>query len=97
MNERLADFIARLTWPLLVAIGGGVFAVFSLIYNDYYIYYGLFTVAFGIATHALVMFFDWYFHIDENHKYVDQRNYWIAHVCYGFFLVYWAASLCWFY
>ena len=72
-----------------MAIGGVVFSIFSLIYNEYYIYYGFFTVAFGILGHAAVLFFDWYFHIDQDHKYVDQKYYWIAHTIYFVLFAVW--------
>ncbi len=46
------------SWPLNVALLGSAFAVFSLIYNDYYIYYGLVTFAFGVLGHICLKFFD---------------------------------------
>jgi len=87
----------QLTWPLNAAIGGAVFAVFSLIYNEYYIYYGLFTVVFGIVGHISVLFFEWYFHIDADHKYVDQKYYWVAHITNVIFAMVWIAALVCFY
>jgi hypothetical protein len=79
----------QLTWAFNVAIAGGIFSVFSLIYNQYYIYYGFFTFAFGILVHVSVNFYDWIFHIDENHKYVDQKKYWIAHATYLVLFIAW--------
>lgn len=46
------------TWHLNVALMGGVFAVFSLIYKDQYIYYGLITFAFGVSGHIFCKIFD---------------------------------------
>jgi len=83
----------QLTWPLNIAIGGAVFSVFSLVYNDHYIYYGFATVVFGILGHMAVIFFDWCFHIDESHKYADQRLYWIAHVTNILLCVLWVLVL----
>lgn len=79
----------QLTWALNVAIMGVVFSIFSLIYNQYYIHYGLITVAFGVAVHIFVNFFDWFFKISENHKYIDERRYWIAHLIYFLFFIMW--------
>ena len=54
----LGDFLGNLTWQLDVSLIGGVFAVFSLIYNDSYIYYGFITCAFGIFGHIIYKFFE---------------------------------------
>ncbi|MEK7621835.1 MAG: hypothetical protein AAB415_01520 [Patescibacteria group bacterium] len=73
----MAEFIAfistilhNLTWHLNVSLMGGAFAVFSLAYNDYYIYYGLITFAFGIFGHIVYKFWEWVFwDVNEKHKY----------------------------
>jgi len=52
---------------LNVAIIGSVFAVFSLIYNDYYIYYGLITAGYGVFAHVV-------FKLIENK--IDEKNKW---------------------
>lgn len=48
MDIKVPDF-TKLTWQLNVALVGAVFSVVSLIYNDYYIYYGFLTFLYGIA------------------------------------------------
>jgi putative Mn2+ efflux pump MntP len=63
------------SWHLNVAIMGGAFAVFSLIYNEYYIYYGLITFVFGIFGHITSRFVDWFFKDGEK-----SDKYWIAHI-----------------
>lgn len=64
------------TWQLNVALAGGIFAVFSLIYNEYFIYYGLVTAVYGVVTHILHLFSGWFF----NERGVDNKYYWAAHV-----------------
>lgn len=49
------------TWQLNIALMGGIFAVFSLIYNEYYIYYGLVTFLFGVLGHIAYKLFEWIF------------------------------------
>lgn len=83
----------QLTWALNVAIMGLVFSIFSLIYNNHYIYYGLITVGFGVIVHMFVNFFDWFFRINENHKYIDERKYWIAHLTYFLLFIMWICFL----
>lgn len=56
------------SWQLNVAIMGGVFAVFSLIYNDYYIYYGLLTFAYGLSAHISLLVNEW-LHFNKNLPY----------------------------
>lgn len=96
-SSEMKDFnivnLNQLTWQINLAIAGGVFAIFSLIYNEYYIYYGLLTFAFGILGHIGTIFFDWFFHIDENHKYVDQRYYWVAHATTLILFIFWILFL----
>lgn len=64
------------TWQLNVALMGGVFAVFSMIYNEHYIYYGLVTCAFGIFGHIVYKFFEWVFRERDT----KSRYYWVVHV-----------------
>lgn len=64
------------TWQLNVALAGGVFAVFSLIYNDFYIYYGLVTFAFGVVGHIIYKFWEWVFREGDT----KNKNYWITHL-----------------
>jgi len=52
------DF-SKIYWQLLVALSGGIFSIFSLIYNDKYIYYGFITFAFGVIALIFFLFFDW--------------------------------------
>jgi hypothetical protein len=63
----------KFSWPMNVAILGLTFAVFSMIYNDHYIYFGFVTFVFGVLTHVLHLFSNWLF--DEKGKY-----YWAAHL-----------------
>lgn len=53
MNFDLPDF-TKLHWQLNVALIGGIFSVFCLIFNDYYIYYGLLTVAYGVVSTSIL-------------------------------------------
>ena len=64
------------TWQLNVALMGGTFAVFSLIYNEHYIYYGLTTFAFGVSGHIGYKFFEWMFRKDGT----NSKYYWLAHL-----------------
>ncbi len=61
------------SWPLNVALMGLTFSVFSLIYNEKYIEFGLVTFLFGVMTHALHLLSSKLF--DEKSKY-----YWIVHM-----------------
>ena len=76
MKEFNVINLNEFSWPLNVAIMGGAFAVFSLIYNDYYIYYGLFTFAFGVLNHTWIKLSDWMFIKDDK---VSKYN-WITHL-----------------
>ena len=53
MEIKIPDF-TKLTWQLNVAIIAAVFTVFSLIYNEKYIYYGLFTFAYGVIGASIL-------------------------------------------
>jgi hypothetical protein len=64
------------TWQLNIALMGGAFAVFSIIYNEYYVYYGLTTFAFGVSGHVLYKFWEWIFRKDG----VNSKYYWVAHL-----------------
>src|SRR3989338_586513 len=64
------------TWQLNVALMGGVFAVFSLIYNEYYIYYGLTTFSFGVSGHIIYKFCEWVFGEDGT----KNKYYWLTHL-----------------
>lgn len=82
-----------LTWQLNVAILGGVFAVFSLIYNEHYIYYGLITFVFGVISHIAYKFFEWIFRESgTNNKY-----YWLTHLCNAGLAAVWIGVLVCFY
>jgi len=52
MEGSIMDF-TKLRWQLNIAILGAVFSVFSLIYNDYYIYYGFVTFLYGAVANLL--------------------------------------------
>ena len=58
----------KLTWHLNVAILGGVFSVFALLYNDYFIFYGFVTFAFGIFSHGLIKFSEYIFLEKKDNK-----------------------------
>ena len=77
------------TWQLNVAIMGGVFAVFSLIYNDVYIYYGLTTVAFGVSAHIMLLFFEWVF----KEKGTNSKWYWLTHLSNVILAIIWIGVL----
>lgn len=64
------------TWQLNIALMGGAFAVFSLIYNEQYIYYGLVTFAFGVFGHIIYLFWEWVFRKDGT----ENKYYWLAHL-----------------
>jgi hypothetical protein len=53
MDIKVPDF-TKLYWQLNVALVGAVFSVFSLIYNDKYIYYGFLTFLYGIVGVVLL-------------------------------------------
>ena len=72
------------TWHLNIALMGGAFAAFSLIYNERYIYYGLITFAFGVAGHVSCKFFDWVF--EDNFK---SKYYWTQHLFNVFLTIAW--------
>ncbi len=59
----------KLTWMLNVALTGAVFSIFSLIYNDYFIYYGFITFVYGIVAHLLGNTFDYF--IKGKIKYIN--------------------------
>jgi len=61
----------KLTWQLDVAIAGGIFSIFSLIYRPEYIYYGLLTFAFGVVGHVIYLFWEWIFCF-KHHKTPDK-------------------------
>ncbi len=85
ININFNDF----TWQLIIATLGGAFAVFSLIYNDYYIYYGLTTFAFGVSAHIMYLFFSWVF----NKKGTESKWYWLTHLSNAIFAVAWIKVL----
>ncbi len=77
------------SWHLNVALIGGVFAVFSLIYKDHYIYYGLITFAFGVSGHIVFKIFESMFRKDgENSKY-----YWVRHLFNVILAVAWIMTI----
>lgn len=59
----------QLTWHLNIALTGLVFAIFCLIYNEYYIYYGLFTFVLGVAGHIFYKLIYWISEDDEKNKF----------------------------
>lgn len=85
----MSDFnivnLNEFTWQLNVALMGGVFAVFSLIYNEKYIYYGLITVGFGVSAHVVYKFFEWIFRKNGT----ENKHYFIAHIANALLVVAW--------
>ncbi len=53
MDIHVPDF-TKLHWQLNVAIIGAIFSIFSLIYNDKFIYYGFITFAYGVVGASLL-------------------------------------------
>lgn len=82
-----------LTWQLNIAIIGGAFSVFSLIYNDYYIYYGLITFVFGVTCHIVYKFMEWVFLKDGT----SSKYYWITHLSNALFSFIWILVLVYIY
>ena len=76
-DSNFIDF-TKLPWQLNIAIMGGVFAVFSLIYNDQYIYYGFVTFAYGLLAHVVGRFFEWALFSKEARY--SGKHWWIFHV-----------------
>lgn len=73
------------TWQLNIAFAGGVFSVFSLIYNEKFIDYGLVTFAFGVTAHVVYKFFEWIF----NKNGVKSKCYWITHLANAILVAIW--------
>ena len=59
--EKLGINLNNFSWQFNIALMGAVFSVFSLIYNEYYIYYGLITFAFGVFGHIFLLFSNYMF------------------------------------
>ncbi len=91
--EKLAINLNNFSWQLNIALAGAVFAVFSLIYNEYYIYYGLVTFAFGVLGHIFLLFSNWMFMKDGK----EGKYYWIAHLFNFILLVPWISVILYFY
>lgn len=77
------------TWQLNVALAGGLFAIFALMYDVYYIHYGLLTAFFGIVAHIVYKFFEWVFRKDG----VEDSFYWISHFFNMLFAIGWLTAL----
>ncbi|MBP9798287.1 hypothetical protein KBC70_04045 [Candidatus Woesebacteria bacterium] len=60
MNINAPDF-TKLNWQFNVALIGATFCVFSLIYNDQYIYLGFLTFLYGIISQAIMPSIEMYF------------------------------------
>lgn len=50
--------LTKIAWQLNVAFVGAIFSVFSLIYNEKYIYYGFLTFLFGVISHMVDLMFN---------------------------------------
>ncbi|MEK7227966.1 MAG: hypothetical protein AAB681_01255 [Patescibacteria group bacterium] len=75
------------TWYLNVALIGVVFSVFSLIYNEYYIYYGLITFGFGVLGHIVYKFFSWL--LREGMENENYRGYCFLHLSHLILAIAW--------
>ena len=53
MDIKVPDF-TKLHWQLNIALMGVIFSIFSLIYNDNYIYYGFLTFVYGVVGVSLL-------------------------------------------
>jgi len=53
MDIKIPDF-TKLHWQLNIALLGAAFSVFSLMYNEAYIYYGFLTFAYGTIGASLL-------------------------------------------
>ncbi|OGD87926.1 hypothetical protein A3H87_01810 [Candidatus Curtissbacteria bacterium RIFCSPLOWO2_02_FULL_42_37] len=53
MDIKIPDF-TKLHWQLNVAIIGAIFSVFSLIFNENYIFYGFITFVYGVVGTSLL-------------------------------------------
>jgi len=70
MNDYSIINLNQFSWQLNIAIFGGIFSVFCLMYNTEYIFYGLTTFAFGVTAHVVYKLFEWIFRKEgENHPY----------------------------
>ncbi len=77
------------TWQLNIALMGGAFAVFSLIYNVHFIYYGLITFVFGVFGHALDKFLNWILRPKNN---IENQYYWTVFLANIILTMLWIAS-----
>lgn len=77
------------TWQLNVALMGGAFAVFSIIYDKEYIYYGLVTFAFGVTGNVVYKFFEWIFRKTGT----ENKWYWTAHLANALLVFGWIKIL----
>jgi len=70
MNTESLNIISKLTWQFNIAIIGAVFAVFSIIYEPQFIYYGFITFLYGVIAHVLDLAF--------HHLWIkDKKPYWL--------------------
>ncbi|MDP3975954.1 MAG: hypothetical protein Q8P95_03480 [bacterium] len=89
ININIGDF----TWQIIIAAMGGAFAVFSMIYNEEYIYYGLVTFGFGVSAHVVYKFFEWIFRKNST----VNKYYWLAHLANAMLVAAWIIILLWIY
>ena len=68
MDIKMPDF-TKLHWQLNVALIAAVFSIFSLIYNENYIFYGFLTFAYGITGPSILPALE---HLNPENKF---RNY----------------------
>ena len=89
----MSDFnivnLNNFTWQLNIAIAGGAFAIFSMIYNEEYIYYGLVTFVFGVTAHVVYKFFEWIFRKEGS----ENKHYWMVHLANALCVASWLTVL----
>jgi hypothetical protein len=78
------------SWHLNIAFVGVAFAVFALIYDQYFIYYGFITFMFGVLAHIASKFIYWIFPEPEG---VHNNFGWVAHIVNVFLAVLWLITI----
>jgi len=56
LGTRFIEVIERIQFPALMILFSGVFIVFSLAFNDRYIYYGFITFLYGLVDYGTGVF-----------------------------------------
>lgn len=69
MDVKIPDF-TKLHWQLNVALLGAIFSIFSLIYNENYIYYGFLTFVYGVIGASLLPALEKFYPEDNKRNYL---------------------------